>query len=98
MRQNWKTTKVGGRKKRKCQRKVRQRENVTIIIIGEERYDRTLEFVFFGDVCVNKELLKLGLARHYKFYNKEPELAKLEEVARKNWVVVIAKSFGDLGF
>jgi endonuclease YncB( thermonuclease family) len=49
---------------------------------GEDRYGRTLGYVFVGDVCVNQELLKLGLAWHYKYYNKNPELAKLEEQAK----------------
>jgi endonuclease YncB( thermonuclease family) len=44
---------------------------------------RTLGFVFVGDVNVNKELLKQGLAWHYKQYNKDAELAALEQEARK---------------
>jgi len=49
---------------------------------GVDQYGRTLAFVYVGDICVNKELLKLGMAWHYKHYNKDPELAKLEENAR----------------
>ena len=49
---------------------------------GVDQYGRTLAFVYVGDICVNKELLKLGMAWHYKHYNKDPELARLEERAR----------------
>ena len=45
---------------------------------GIDQYGRTLAFVYVDDICVNKELLKLGMAWHYKHYNKDPELAKLE--------------------
>lgn len=50
---------------------------------GEDRYGRTLGFVYVGDVCVNKELLKQGMAWHYKYFNKDPELARLETEAIK---------------
>ena len=59
------------------------RKNVVIQKSGEDRYGRTLGFVFVGDVNVNKELLRLGLAWHYKQYNKDEEFAKLEQEARK---------------
>ena len=29
---------------------------------GEDQYGRTLAFVYVGDICTNKELLKLGMA------------------------------------
>jgi len=49
---------------------------------GVDQYGRTLAFVYVGDICVNKELLKLGMAWHYKHYNKDPELARLEDNAK----------------
>jgi endonuclease YncB( thermonuclease family) len=55
---------------------------VVIVKSGEDRYGRTLGYVFVGDVNVNKELLRLGLAWHYKQYNKDTELASLELAAR----------------
>jgi len=61
-------------------------KEVTIIKSGEDRYGRTLGFVFIGDVNVNKELLKKGLAWHYKHFNKDEELAKLEQAAKDNKV------------
>jgi micrococcal nuclease len=47
-----------------------------------DRYGRTIAFVFVGGTDVNKELLKAGLAWHYKQYSRDPELAKLEFEAR----------------
>lgn len=58
-------------------------KEVTVIKSGEDHYKRTLGFVFVGDVNVNKELLKHGLAWHYIKYNKDEDLAKLEQEARK---------------
>jgi micrococcal nuclease len=59
------------------------RKEVTIQKTGVDRYGRTLGWVYVGDVCVNKQLLKLGMAWHYIQYNKDPELAKLETEARE---------------
>ena len=57
-------------------------KQVKIIKSGEDRYGRTLGYVMVGDINVNKELLKQGLAWHYKQYNKDEELAELEQEAR----------------
>jgi micrococcal nuclease len=53
---------------------------------GVDTYGRTLGFVFVNDSCVNKELIRLGMAWHYKEYNNDPELAKLEAEAREHKV------------
>jgi micrococcal nuclease len=58
-------------------------KEVVIQKSGEDRYGRTLGYVFVGDVNVNKELLRQGLAWHYKYFNKDEELANLEQEARK---------------
>lgn len=49
----------------------------------KDRYGRILGFVFVENVNVNKELLKNGLAWHYKFFNSDVELAALEARAKK---------------
>lgn len=49
---------------------------------GTDRYGRVLAFVFVGDVCVNEELLRQGMAWHFKKYNQDPGLAQLESTAR----------------
>lgn len=62
------------------------KKNVRIEKTGVDRYGRTLAFVYVGDICINKELIRQGMAWHYKKYNSDPELAKCEEEARKNKV------------
>ena len=57
---------------------------VTIWPTDTDRYGRTVAFVFVEDKNVNKELLKAGLAWHYKKYSRDPEVAKLEFEARSN--------------
>lgn len=61
-------------------------KNVRVEQSGTDRYGRMLAFVFVDDVCINKELIKLGMAWHYKQYNKDQELAKLEIEAREKGV------------
>ncbi len=36
-----------------------------------------------GNLNVNKELLRQGMAWHYKYFNKDEELAELEQEARE---------------
>jgi len=57
-------------------------KNVRIEKSGEDRYGRTLAFVYVGDICLNEELLKQGLAWQYKEYNQDPGLTLLEDDAR----------------
>ncbi len=58
------------------------KQAVKLVKSGEDRYGRTLAFVYVGNMCVNKELLSRGMAWHFKKYNKDPELARLENEAR----------------
>ena len=50
---------------------------------GVDRYGRTLAYVYVGSLCINNELLRQGMAWHYKEYNHDLALAELEEVAHK---------------
>lgn len=48
-----------------------------------DRYGRTVGIVVLPDSTIlNKELLKAGLAWHYKHFDKSAELAELEERAK----------------
>lgn len=58
-------------------------KNVEVEKLDSDRYGRTIGMVTIDGVNVNEELLKSGLAWHYKYYDKNPEWAKLEETARK---------------
>ncbi|HVG41398.1 MAG TPA: thermonuclease family protein, partial [Chitinophagaceae bacterium] len=49
-----------------------------------DRYGRTVALVYKNGVCINEEMLKAGLAWHYKEYDKNPAWDVLEETARKN--------------
>jgi micrococcal nuclease len=55
---------------------------VKIWEIDTDRYGRIVGFVFIGDKNLNKELLRAGLAWHYKQYSRDPEMAKLKFQAR----------------
>jgi micrococcal nuclease len=57
-------------------------KNVRVVKSGDDRYGRTLGMVYVGKLCVNEELIRQGLAWHFKKYNKDPELARLENEAR----------------
>lgn len=57
-------------------------KRVRVEKVGVDTYGRTLAFVYVNDVCINKELLRKGLAWHYKDFNNDPELAQLETEAR----------------
>lgn len=59
-------------------------KEVKIIERGKDRYGRTLGFIYVNDICVNKELIRLGMAWHYKQYNHDKELSDLENYAREN--------------
>lgn len=58
-------------------------KNVTVKKTGTDKYKRTLGIVIVGDVDANAKLIEDGWAWHFKKYNDEGRLAKLEEVARK---------------
>lgn len=48
----------------------------------KDRYKRILGVVYADGLNVNKELLKNGLAWHYKHFNQDKELAELEQQAK----------------
>jgi len=67
-------------------------KEVIIKQTGKDRYGRTIAFVYVGETCINHELIKLGMAWHYKKYNQDPELSELEIIARKNRVGIWSQS------
>lgn len=56
---------------------------VTLKTKGTDRYGRTLATVMVGETNANLELVKAGLAWHYKQYSKDAELARAEAEARR---------------
>lgn len=57
-----------------------------MVIINElkkDRYKRSVAYVIYSDhLNLSEELLKQGLAWHYKQYSKDSKLQSLEDVAR----------------
>lgn len=59
-------------------------KSVRIEEMDVDRYGRTVAIVYTADgVCVNEQLLKEGLAWHYKEYDANEAWAKLEANAKK---------------
>ena len=57
-------------------------KDVRVVDNGTDRYKRTIGRVFVGETDVNLELVRAGLAWHYKAYSSEAALAKAEAGAR----------------
>ena len=55
---------------------------VEVNALNKDCYGRTIAWVYIGNTCLNEELLKAGLAWHYKRYSKKKNLSLLEEEAR----------------
>jgi micrococcal nuclease len=62
------------------------KKRVRIEKVGLDGYGRTLAFVYADTICVNKQLIRMGLAWHYAEFNNDPELAQLEVDARNRKV------------
>jgi endonuclease YncB( thermonuclease family) len=60
---------------------------VTVKSNNYDRYKRLIAVIINDEnQNVNKEMIKLGMAWHYKKYSKDTDYAKLETEARKNRV------------
>jgi endonuclease YncB( thermonuclease family) len=55
---------------------------VTIRRMDEDRYGRTVAWVFAGKTNVNADLVRAGYAWHYRKYSNDPELQRIEDEAR----------------
>jgi len=61
------------------------KKNVRVEISSTDRYGRTIGYGYLEDGReLGHEMLKAGLAWHYKKYNSEEEMASLEEEARES--------------
>jgi endonuclease YncB( thermonuclease family) len=49
--------------------------------LGQDKYDRNLCRLFVGDIAVNSEMIRSGLAWHYVEYSDDQELASLQSQA-----------------
>ena len=57
-------------------------KTVTVKVTDKDRYGRLVGDVLIGGKSLNQELLRAGMAWHYKQYSKDQELARLELEAR----------------
>lgn len=58
-------------------------KTVKIVIAGKpDRYKRWIAEVFYNNQNLNKELVRNGLAWHFKKYSNNPNYAELENIAR----------------
>ena len=57
-------------------------KEVMVEVDSEDQYGRVLGWVFLDDKNINKELLKAGLAWHFRRYSRDKELQALEDQAR----------------
>ena len=59
---------------------------VSVVVDSKDRYGRSLGWVYYDDKNLNKELLKAGLAWHFRRYSRDQKLQALEDEARANKV------------
>ena len=58
--------------------------SVTISSTGKDRYGRSLGIVFLGNGNVNAQMIRMGMAWHYKQYSDSVPMQQFENYARAN--------------
>ena len=59
--------------------------NVRVEVIDTDKYGRIVADIYLPDgESLNREMVRFGMAWHYKQYSSDEALAMLEEIARKN--------------
>lgn len=58
-------------------------KTITIKKKNLDRYGRTVGYILYENKNLSLELLKAGLAWHYKYYSNDVEMAKLERKAKE---------------
>ena len=71
----------GTKSRQRMSEKVGEKE-VVVRWSKHDRYGRTLGDIYLGDRHINREMVRDGLAWHYKQYSKSKELAEAEIEAR----------------
>ncbi len=59
-----------------------QRGEIRLVEVDKDRYGRRVAWVYIDSVCLNEELVRHGLAWHYKYHSSDTSLARLEDSAR----------------
>ena len=73
-----------GNVSRECLYRIVRGKFVYAIVQDRDRYGRYVAKIMVNDIDVNAEMLKAGLAWHYKKYDNNSVYASLEDSARKN--------------
>lgn len=59
-------------------------KQVQVVIKNKDKYGRTVGYVLYDEKNLSHELLKAGLAWHYKYYSKDSLMTSLELQAKEN--------------
>ncbi len=59
-------------------------KNVRVVTEGKDIYNRFLGHVYVSELWVNREMIRKGMAWHYKYFSKDPRLAHSEIYARNS--------------
>ncbi|NEX14133.1 MAG: nuclease [Prosthecochloris sp.] len=70
------------RKAERFTRTVLREGEIRFTAVDRDRYGRVIAWVYVDSLCLNEELLRNGLAWHYKRYSDDANLARLEDSAR----------------
>lgn len=57
-------------------------KDIRVVSEGMDQYQRILGQVYVSDLWVNREMVRKGMAWHYKYFSKDPRLAHSEIYAR----------------
>ena len=57
-------------------------KEIKVVTEGMDKFERFLGQVYVQDKWINREMLRMGMAWHYKYFNKDPRLAHSEIFAR----------------
>lgn len=57
--------------------------HISAVTNGLDRYKRTLATIYVDGTNINRRLVEVGLAWDYKRWNDDPEISRLEELARE---------------
>ncbi len=61
-------------------------KTIKYVVTDTDRYGRSIAMLYYDtdNKYLSAEIIKAGMGWHYKKYSKSVELAKLEDIARKN--------------
>lgn len=58
-------------------------KRVSIDKKGVDQYNRVLGVIYIGDLNLNQEMVRTGLAWYYDYFVKDPHMEELEQIARQ---------------